>query len=111
MTMTTDCYYLLKTECEVRANIRTRLLSIRFPLLPEDPNGRNVSAMLSRNNMLNMKREVRKILLVNPAIFTTVVSPLANKVFGSVIHYACGTLETHARALSRMSATKSISSI
>jgi len=69
------------------------------------------SAMLSRDNMLHMKSEVGIILLVNSAILTTVVSPLANKVFGSVIHYAFGELETHARALSRRSATKSISSI
>ena len=36
------------------------------------------SAMLSRDNMLNMKSEVGIILLVNSAILTTVVSPLAN---------------------------------
>src|SRR5262245_4597730 len=69
------------------------------------------SAMLSRDNVFNMECEVGIIFLVDSAILTTVVSPLANKVLGGVIHYAFGELKMHARALSRMSATKSISSM
>lgn len=39
------------------------------------------------------------------------IDELADKFFGDVIHYACGEAEAVAWAVSRMSATKSISSM
>ena len=67
--------------------------------------------MLPCHNVFNVKSEVGVIPLVNTAILTPIVSPLADRALDSVIHYVFGKLETHARALSRMSATKSMSSI